>query len=517
MEMAAVQIDELDFSGLGETLVTDPQDGQHLLVPDEGFAEEMKPDNSKAFTCKQCGKEFKRERSVKQHIAAAHKSLKRTAEKSLNSVRKTQKRSSSNTDSHNDTVAFCRSVVDKDSIRRTFSLDVSVEKLLMEENVLHSTAIADPDEELISPDQDHNYFNVNSDTDLLKAKILSLELEGKRKDVLLNDAENELSMARVDVVELKEKVHAVSKEKDEKNEALESALGQNHLLKEEIVKLQDKVMLYSAAIKKLRGDRNPSDENAEIKELRKVIKEKNKKISEAESRSKLLGQRVAELESSKNDDALDDKYKKLNDRLTAKSKELKKIEANLKKSESRVKELLERNSEKGKKIFELENVNTRLKVLKDQAQEIEEKTKHHRRIHDEVSTKKSDTKINWKKDEKKKCKFEHSGTCRRKNSCGDYHPKTTCQSYSKLGSCPLESRCEHRHPYGVCYEWEQHGTCRHGDGCRHRHPFGAVLLTPRAPFLGQGSPGQEGGQREQDRRGYHSPGQGYHDLRGNRW
>ena len=90
MEMAAVQIDELDFSGLGETLVTDPQDGQHLLVPDEGFAEEMKPDNSKAFTCKQCGKEYKSERSVKQHIAAAHKSLKRTAEKSLTSVRKTQ-------------------------------------------------------------------------------------------------------------------------------------------------------------------------------------------------------------------------------------------------------------------------------------------------------------------------------------------------------------------------------------------------------------------------------------------
>ena len=124
-------------------------------------------------------------------------------------------------------------------------------------------------------------------------------------------------------------------------------------------------MLYSAAIQKLRGDRNPSDENAEIKELRKVIKEKNKKISEAESRSKLLGQRVAELESSKNDDALDDKYKKLNDRLTDISKEPKKIEANLKKSESRVKELLERNSEKGKKISELENANTRLKVMKE--------------------------------------------------------------------------------------------------------------------------------------------------------
>ena len=83
MEMAAVQIDELDFSGLGETQVTDSQDGQHLLVPDEGFAEERKPDNSKAFTCKQCGKEYKSERSVKQHIAAAHKSLREAFKKKI--------------------------------------------------------------------------------------------------------------------------------------------------------------------------------------------------------------------------------------------------------------------------------------------------------------------------------------------------------------------------------------------------------------------------------------------------
>ena len=79
--------------------------------------------------------------------------------------------------------------------------------------------------------------------------------------------------------------------------------------------------------------------------------------------------------------------------MTDKSKELKKIEANLKKSESRVKELLERNSEKGKKISELENANTRLKVMKVHALEIEEKIKHQRRIHDEESTKKRDTKI----------------------------------------------------------------------------------------------------------------------------
>ena len=51
------------------------------LVPEEGFVEDINPDRSKKFTCKQCGKTCKTKQSVKQHIANTHKkqAMKRTA------------------------------------------------------------------------------------------------------------------------------------------------------------------------------------------------------------------------------------------------------------------------------------------------------------------------------------------------------------------------------------------------------------------------------------------------------
>ena len=38
------------------------------LVPEEGFVEDVNPDGSKKFTCKQCGKTCKTKQSMKQYI-----------------------------------------------------------------------------------------------------------------------------------------------------------------------------------------------------------------------------------------------------------------------------------------------------------------------------------------------------------------------------------------------------------------------------------------------------------------
>ena len=52
--------------------------------------------------------------------------------------------------------------------------------MLMEEDVLYSITIFDPDDQLISPDQDHEYLNVNSDTDLWpKFYLWSWKVKGK--------------------------------------------------------------------------------------------------------------------------------------------------------------------------------------------------------------------------------------------------------------------------------------------------------------------------------------------------
>ena len=121
---------------------------------------------------------------------------------------------------------------------------------------------------------------------------------------------------------------------------------------------------------------------------------------------------------------------------------------------------------------------------------------------------------------KTRCRYDNTGKCRKNSECDDLHAKKTCQSHSKLGSCPMESSCEHRHPFGICYEWERYGACSYGDACRHRHPYDLQRPTQPQPdhFLGYGSPGRQGGTvQEQGHPKQWSPGQGHHDLRGNRW
>ena len=174
-----------------------------------------------------------------------------------------------------------------------------------------------------------------------------------------------------------------------------------------------------------------------------------------------------------------------------------------------MKELLENINEKNKKISELENSNSRLKLMKDHATEAAEKS---------LKDIKNKTVESHEASKKVKCRFKNTGVCRRMSDCKDGHPRKTCQSHSKLGSCPMESTCEHRHPYGVCYDWEKYGSCNDGDNCRHRHPFDlARPASASEPFLGYSSPGRQGGSGGQGHASHWPAGQGHHDLRGNRW
>ena len=226
---------------------------------------------------------------------------------------------------------------------------------------------------------------------------------------------------------------------------------------------------------------------------------------------------MAELENivSGNKASTDDKYKHINNQLTAKTKEAKKSADDCRVSEKKAKELQEIIASKNKKISELENATSRLKLMKDHAKEAAEK----------LMPEKEKETIEKTEDKKKKpavkCRFEDTGLCRSKNKCEDIHPKKTCQSHSKLGSCSTASLCELRHPFGVCFEWQRHGYCYSGDDCRNRHPI--ELARPISyntePFLGQSSP-----HREQEAAGW---GQGsrwspsqihHHDLQGmGRW
>ena len=75
----------------------------------------------------------------------------------------------------------------------------------------------------------------------------------------------------------------------------------------------------------------------------------------------------------------------------------------------------------------------------------------------------------------KKCFYENSGTCRKKEKCKYLHPKKTCQTFSKMGSCLDVEKCQLRHPKESCSRFLSSGSCHLGDRCRERHPLERTL------------------------------------------
>jgi len=94
-----------------------------------------------------------------------------------------------------------------------------------------------------------------------------------------------------------------------------------------------------------------------------------KKLLEAEARCKKLGQKLCEFEAvaNSNSDSYEVIYMQANDQLTQKTKKIKDIESALRKSEKHVKELNEQIASSSIKITELDNANSRLKIMSNQA------------------------------------------------------------------------------------------------------------------------------------------------------
>ena len=113
-----------------------------------------------------------------------------------------------------------------------------------------------------------------------------------KKDSIINEKVNDLELLKVDYAELKDKLNTVEKEKDKKDEALDIATGKLNSVDDEKVNLQKRLMIYSSTIKKQlkaqktnseKDDDEETDEGSnKVKELKKSLKEKNKKLAEAE-------------------------------------------------------------------------------------------------------------------------------------------------------------------------------------------------------------------------------------------
>ena len=126
--------------------------------------------------------------------------------------------------------------------------------------------------------------------------------------------------------------------------------------------------------------------------------------------------------------SVDEKYKKVNDKLTAKTKELKKAKTQLKEAKIRANDLFITVDKKNKKISELDNYITRLKQMKDHATEAaDKKDKPKEDIEDKKNAGHKDTKM-------MKCKFENTGNCRKNSKCGDPHPMSVLHQAWQLST-----------------------------------------------------------------------------------
>ena len=63
----------------------------------------------------------------------------------------------------------------------------------------------DDDDEPIKPDQDHD-FMLKEDHQLQRAKLLSLEIDLKEKDKIIEELKHELDLAKIEATEYEDRV-----------------------------------------------------------------------------------------------------------------------------------------------------------------------------------------------------------------------------------------------------------------------------------------------------------------------
>ena len=486
---------------------------------DTGYVEEVTLNKGKKFNCKSCSKSYKTEHSIRQHVESAHVNKRKRGEDESTVSITTPKRpllmeTVNESQIVRTTAAFCQEFMSNPG-----DVTLSEMSILNPTDVaaMNSTAI---DDEHIKPDQDHDYI-LEEDMLLLRTRVKSLESELKKKDNIIGSQRNELEIAQMEAVELTDRITDSEKSNQELKASLESALVQTNILEGKIAENEKNLRLFSGTIKRLQAENSKNQPAA--------ASDKDRKLSSAEARCKQLSQRLAELEAVNDSEGVELKIKEIEDKLHAKTKELKNKESCLRKSDKTVKELNEKLTASNKKVLELENSNVRLQLIADQAKaDVESKLKDTNESKRDVrrssrsprSSKRGKSysprprrrsSSDRRTHTRRRCEDDNTGRCKKGRSCRDIHAKQTCQPHSKFGSCPFVSQCEQRHPNTVCYEWQQSGSCRFSDECRHRHPHQIHPSSYQECFLGGRAQGH------QDRPQNQWPAYRHHDQRGNRW
>ena len=186
----------------------------------------------------------------------------------------------------------------------------------------------------LNPDQDHNDLDDHDQSDtkdddeetdnvnILKARILSLEMTVKEKENKIIEVESE-----------NESLQKTVKEKDEANDILTATAN---ALEDTKDTLGQKLKTWGQMIRKQNTEikdlknKNSGNTTEDVKKLKETIKEKDRKAKETEKDMKNLVDKLAKLENQvKTFD--NNKLKDVNKDMTEKKKEVKKLKDDLEK------------------------------------------------------------------------------------------------------------------------------------------------------------------------------------------
>ena len=113
----------------------------------------------------------------------------------------------------------------------------------------------------LKPDQDHDDLidlkdtqieSVDDDPKLLRAKVLSLELELKIKNSELIELKSEVDFLKIDKDNQNIEIENLRKEKEEAQENLEATLGRINAAEIESRALKDKMKLFGVTIREMK-------------------------------------------------------------------------------------------------------------------------------------------------------------------------------------------------------------------------------------------------------------------------
>ena len=187
---------------------------------------------------------------------------------------------------------------------------------------------------------------------------MSLKLELEKKNIVINEKENDLKVAHLEIIK---QLHVAQSLRDNlisKDDALIIATAQLNTIEENKKILEGKLREYTGTLHAIAVEKEVcNDKSNREKELANTIKEKNKALKASEASQKRLAGKLAELENKMNENktSVDDKYKKANDQVSVKTKEAKKANDDLKKAERRAIELMDTVTESKKKIADIQN------------------------------------------------------------------------------------------------------------------------------------------------------------------